>query len=218
MIQSSKVEKSKLSRGISMFSLILFLLLTALYIYYLRTGAAKEWLTSIRHLGFLGVVIGIIIQIIVNTLPVPGEFVSIFLIEVYGVVLGGLYTWIGGILGAILAFYLSRWLARPLIEPLAKPYLEKVDRWLQKKGDIGLLLIRFVPLVPYHFVNYASGLLRVNIKAFIWTTAIGILPFTITISSLYAGLRQGKMIPFMVGGGLFIMSAILSFFLRKKID
>jgi uncharacterized membrane protein YdjX (TVP38/TMEM64 family) len=92
-------------------------------------------------------------------------------------------------------------LARPLIEPLAKPYLGKVNRWLEKKGDIGLLIIRFVPLVPYHFVNYASGLLRVNIKTFLWTTAIGILPFTITITCLYAGLREGKLIPFIVGGG-----------------
>jgi uncharacterized membrane protein YdjX (TVP38/TMEM64 family) len=218
MKESNKVQPSPAVRHLSIGSLTLFLLLTGLYIYFLHTGAAKEWLASIRHLGFFGILLGIFIQTIVNAIPAPGEFVSIFLIEVYGAVAGGFYSWIGGILGAVLAYHLSNWIARPFIEPLAKPYLEKVDQWLQKQGDIGLLLIRFVPLVPYHFINYAAGILRVNIKAFIWTTALGILPFTISVSSLFAGLRYGRFLPFILGGVLFVLSFILSIILRRKME
>ncbi|MDR7002153.1 VTT domain-containing protein [Neobacillus niacini] len=215
---ASSNSKNRTARSLSIGSLIFFLLLTGIYLYFVHTGTAKVWLASIRHLGVFGILLGILIQTLVNVIPAPGEFVSVFLIELYGPVAGGLYSWIGGILGAVLAYHLSHWIARPIIEPLAKPYLEKIDRWLQKQGDLGLLFIRFVPLVPYHFINYAAGLLRVNRRAFIWTTALGILPYTISVSMLFAGLRYGKFLPFIVGGGLFILSSILSIVLRRKVD
>ncbi|MEH7548921.1 MULTISPECIES: TVP38/TMEM64 family protein [Bacillaceae] len=216
ILASNKGKKLLGARFLSMGSLIIFLLFTGLYIYFLHSGAAKIWLESVRNLGLFGIIIGILIQTVVNVIPAPGEFVSLFLIEIYGPVAGGIYSWIGGILGALLAYYLSNWIARPIIEPLAKPYLEKVQVWLQKQGDIGLLIIRFVPLVPYHFINYVSGILRVNIRAFTWTTSLGILPYTISVSCLFAGVRHGKLIPFMFGGGLFILSSVISIVMKKK--
>ncbi|GAA3312769.1 hypothetical protein GCM10020331_001290 [Ectobacillus funiculus] len=76
---------------------ILLTFFTGFYLYCLHTGTAKVWLESIHHLGLLGIVIGIIIQTFVNVIPVPGEFVSLFMIEIYGPVAGGIYSWIGGI-------------------------------------------------------------------------------------------------------------------------
>lgn len=217
MFLSLKLKKPT-ARTLSIGSLMIFLLLTGIYLYFVHTGAAKGWLESIRQLGVFGIVLGIMIQSVVNVIPAPGEFVSLFLIEIYGPVAGGFYSFIGGVLGAVLAYRLSDWIARPIIEPMAKPYLEKIDRWLKKRGDMGLLIIRFVPLVPYHFINYAAGILRVNKMSFIWTTALGILPYTITISSKFAGFRYGKFLPFIIGGGLFILSSILSIVLRRKMD
>lgn len=217
MFASYKFKKP-VARSLSIGSLIIFLLFTGIYLYFLHTGSAKVWLESIRHLGAFGILLGIMIQTVVNIIPVPGEFVSLFLIEIYGAVAGGFYSWIGGILGAVLAYHLSSWLARPLIESLANPYLIKIDRWLQQQGDIGLLILRFVPLVPYHFINYTAGILGVNRRAFIWTTALGILPYTISVSSLFAGVRYGRFIPFILGGGLFILSFILSIVLRRKMQ
>ncbi|OIK13016.1 hypothetical protein BIV60_15170 [Bacillus sp. MUM 116] len=217
MTEPFKLKKPT-ARTLSIGSLIFFSLLTGIYLYFVHTGAAKGWLESIRHLGVYGILLGIMIQTVVNIIPAPGEFVSIFLIQLYGPVAGGFYSFIGGVLGALLAYQLSNWIARPIIEPMAKPYLEKIDRWLQKRGDFGLLFIRFVPLVPYHFINYAAGILRVNKKAFIWTTALGILPYTISVSSIFAGLSFGKFLPFIIGGGIFIVSSVLSIVLRKKME
>jgi uncharacterized membrane protein YdjX (TVP38/TMEM64 family) len=215
-MEQTKLHASQYARFLSIGSLTLFLLLTGIYVYGIHTGTAKEWLSSIRHLGGYGIILGIIIQAMVNAIPAPGEFVSVFLIEIYGPVAGGFYSWIGGILGAFLAYHLSTWIARPMIEPLAKPYLKKADQWLQKQGKLGLLLIRFVPLVPYHFINYAAGILRVNKKAFIWTTAVGILPFTISVSILFAGFRSGGFFSFMLSAILFSLSFTVSVVLRRK--
>ncbi|MED4224583.1 VTT domain-containing protein [Neobacillus cucumis] len=218
MVDFYKKKQSFISRSLSIGSFLIFLLFIGLYIYCLHTGKAKIWFESIRNLGVIGILIGILIQALVNVIPVPGEFISLFLIGIYGPVEGGFYSWTGGTLGAVLAYYLSNWIARPIIEPLAKPYMDKINRWLSKQGNIGLLLIRFVPLVPYHFINYSAGLLRVNIRAFIWTTALGILPYTIIVSSLFAGVRHGRLIPIMIGGGLFILSSVFSVVMKKRMN
>ncbi|WP_419881989.1 TVP38/TMEM64 family protein [Peribacillus sp. B-H-3] len=213
------IQKKPLAiRSLSTGGLVFFLVFTGLYLYSLHTGTAKVWLQSIHHLGVFGIILGIIIQTIVNVIPVPGEFVSLFLIEIYGPLAGGFFSWLGGILGAILAYHLSSWIARPLLEPMANSYLAKTDQWLQKRGDFGLLIIRFIPLVPYHFINYSAGILRADKKAFIWTTALGILPYTISVSTLFAGVRHGKWIPFLIGIGLFIFLSILTMVLKRKMD
>src|SRR4051812_321550 len=96
-LKSYMEKKSLTARSLSIGSMVFFLLFTGFYFYCIHTGIAKVWLESIRHLGILGIVIGIIIQTFVNVIPVPGEFVSLFLIEIYGPVAGGIYSWIGGI-------------------------------------------------------------------------------------------------------------------------
>lgn len=96
-------------------------------------------------------------QSIVNILPVPGEFISIALMEIYGPIWGGVYSWIGGVLGAVGALYVTKWIAKPFFSKLAQPFLQRVEEFTKRHETFGLLLIRFVPLVPYHFVNYAFG-------------------------------------------------------------
>lgn len=216
VVKSNKLPASRTSLYVSIGSLIIFLLLIGIYIYLLHTAVMKEWLASIRNLGVLGRVVTIFVQTLIDTVPVPGEFISIFLIELYGPVAGGIYSWIGGTLGAILAYHLSTWIARPVMEPLTRTYLKKVDKWMKKYGVMGLLIVRLVPIIPYHLINYAAGILRVNKKVFIWTTAIGIIPYTIAVSSLYSGLRHGSLVPLIFGVVIFAISVMVSFVLRRK--
>ncbi|TVY09169.1 TVP38/TMEM64 family protein [Paenibacillus cremeus] len=202
-------------RWISVIGLLLIGGMIAYYIYLLRIGEAQRLMSSIRHFGYSGILIGIVFQAMVNILPVPGEFTSIALMEIYGPVMGGVYSFIGGIIGALGGLYLSRWVAKPFFSALAAPYVAKVEEWLKKREQLGLLLIRFIPLVPYHFVNYAAGLLDVNIWAFTWTTALGILPYTIAMSGIYAGVRQGSLLWGAVGGGIFLILAGIGWMVRR---
>jgi uncharacterized membrane protein YdjX (TVP38/TMEM64 family) len=45
----------------------------------------------------------VLLQTAANILPVPGEFISIILMEIYGPIWGGVYSWIGGLAGAVAA-------------------------------------------------------------------------------------------------------------------
>jgi uncharacterized membrane protein YdjX (TVP38/TMEM64 family) len=186
------------------------------YIYLIHTRQIQPLLEHIRHLGFTGVILGIFLKTIVNIFPVPGEFMSVFLMEVYGAAWGGFYSWLGGIFGAIFAMYFTRWMARPLLEHFALPFLQKVESFIQNRETFGLLVMRFVPIVPYHLVNYAAGLFRVRLWGFAWTTAVGILPFTVAMSGMYAGVRHGSITWGIIGGVIFILLVAIGWFFRKR--
>lgn len=203
-------------RYISIIGLVLIGGIVAYYIYLLRIGEAQRLMNSIRHLGYPGILMGIILQAIVNVLPVPGEFTSIALMEIYGPVWGGVYSFLGGIIGAVAAMYLTRWIAKPFFGEMVKPYIDKVEEWVKERETFGMLLIRFIPLVPYHFVNYAAGLLKVKFWVFVWTTALGILPYTIAMSGLYAGVRHGSLKWGIFGGLIFLGLTGISWTAKRR--
>jgi uncharacterized membrane protein YdjX (TVP38/TMEM64 family) len=211
-----KQKKTKSTRYISIISILVISLLIGYYIYLLHSGEAQRVVKSIRNLGIFGILVGIIIQSFANIIPVPGEFISVILMEIYGPFWGGIYSWLGGVIGAIGALYLTKWIAKPFFGKLAQPFLQKMDEYIKKQETLGLLLIRFVPLVPYHFVNYAAGLLDVKIWGFIWTTGIGILPYTIAMSGIYAGVRHGSLIWGIIGGCVIIVLMGISWYVKKR--
>jgi uncharacterized membrane protein YdjX (TVP38/TMEM64 family) len=204
------------TRYISILGVLVIAGAIACYVYLLHIGEAQRLLKSVRDFGIPGVLLGILIQTAVNMLPVPGEFTSIVLMEIYGPVWGGIYSWIGGVAGAIGGLYITRWIAKPFFGKMAQPFLQRVEQLIAEREALGLLVMRFVPFVPYHFVNYAAGLLNVKLLGFVWTTALGILPYTVAVSGIYAGLRKGSMIWGIVGGGIFVVLMGISWFAKRK--
>jgi uncharacterized membrane protein YdjX (TVP38/TMEM64 family) len=203
-------------RLIKLLSLFIIACFTGYYIYLVHTGEAQILLNQIRNLGVLGSFIGIAMQTLANILPVPGEFISIALMEIYGPVLGGLLAWIGGVAGAVGALCLTKWIAKSFFSSMAKPYLDKMEQFMNKRGNMGLLLIRFVPLVPYHLVNYAAGVLNVRFWSFVWTTAIGIAPFHIAMSCIFAGVRNGSWIWGTAGIGVAALLVCVGWYLSSN--
>jgi uncharacterized membrane protein YdjX (TVP38/TMEM64 family) len=203
--------------GIALAGAVVALLFIGLYLYGLHTGKIRILLDAIRPLGIWGVLLGIVVLTVVNVLPLPGEFITLFLMEIYGAWQGTFYSWIAGVLGAIAALYLTRWLARPLAERLAGPVIQKVNAWIEKRETIGLLSLRLIPLIPYHLVNYAAGVLRVRAWPYIWTTALGILPFHLAVGGIYAGIRQGALVWGVAGGVLFVILLALGWAFKKKL-
>lgn len=191
------------------------LLLVVAYLAVLHAGGAHHFLHSVRRLGLLGVVLGVGLLTVLSVIPVPGEFVSIFLLQAYGVLWGTAFSWLGAMLGAVLALFAARSLARPLITRTTDRYLQQIEPWLLRRGAVGLLVVRLLPMVPYHLVNYVAGVLRVPFWPFLWTTALGILPFQLALAGVYSGLRYGSVITGVLGAIVFSVMALLGWRLRR---
>lgn len=106
----------------------------------------------------------------------------------FGVLGGGMITVVGATIGATALFLAARTgLGNPL-RARAGPAMRKIEAEFQENAWSYLLFLRLVPLFPFWMVNLALAFLGVELKTFVITTMIGIIPGTFVYASLGNGL------------------------------
>ena len=106
----------------------------------------------------------------------------------FGTLSGGMITVVGATIGATGLFLAAR---TGLGEPLrarASPAVRKIEAEFRENSWSYLLFFRLVPIFPFWMVNLALAFLGVELKAFVITTMIGIIPGTFVYASLGNGL------------------------------
>ena len=106
----------------------------------------------------------------------------------FGTLSGGVITVVGATLGATVLFLAAR---TGLGEPLrarAGPAMKKIEVEFHENAWSYLLFLRLVPLFPFWMVNLALAFLGVELRIFVATTMIGIIPGTFVYASLGNGL------------------------------
>nr|NNM89941.1 TVP38/TMEM64 family protein [Bacilli bacterium] len=171
----------------------------------------------IQSFGMFGVVVAILLMALLCIIPVPAEFLIIVLMGMYGVYWGIFYSWIGSMIGAVIAMYVTRWLGQARVRRLfTEQRQQQIDQWISRRGTLGLLALRFAPFVPYHVLNYVAGLMNIRLWPFLWTTALGLIPFYIGMGGVFLGLSHGIVT---AGIAVVVVLAVLgfvSYLLRKR--
>jgi uncharacterized membrane protein YdjX (TVP38/TMEM64 family) len=86
------------------------------------------------------------------------------------------YTNMGATAGAVIIFILTRYLIGGRLQSRFRDKLEKFNREIEKNGPNYLLTLRFIPLFPFWMINMLSGLTKIPLVTFAWTTSLGIIP------------------------------------------
>ena len=109
---------------------------------------------------------------------------------IWGWALGGVYSMIGGLLGAMASFYLGRFVGEGMLEKfgrLGRVVAKQVDH----AGFRSLLVLRFIPGIPFAVMNYGAGVAGVRVRDFVGATVLGIIPpmfvFTYCADALFNG-------------------------------
>jgi len=141
------------------------------------------------HYG-LSVAFFIAVYILVTALSIPGAVVlTIGGGFLFGTVISTIYIDIGATTGATLAFLSARYLLGNRIQEKYQGQLKKFNEEFDKNGSHYLFSIRLIPVFPFFLINFLSGLTKIPIKTFIWTTALGIIPGTMIFA--FAGRQIG---------------------------
>jgi uncharacterized membrane protein YdjX (TVP38/TMEM64 family) len=109
---------------------------------------------------------------------------------------GLLFGWLGGALaavfgatsGATVIFLIARTAAGDLLAAKAGPMLRKLQQGFQQNALSYMLFLRLVPAFPFWLVNLAPALFDVPLRTYLIGTFIGIIPGTLAIASVGAGL------------------------------
>lgn len=168
---------------------------------FFRIDRHNQVSMAIQGWGAWGIVLSVLLMAAFCVIPVPSEFLMVMNMKVFGVWWGIFYTWIGAMLGAVAVFYVARSMGARLLEAfISEERLQQVNDWIGRKGALGLLLARLVPL-PFIVVNYAAGVLRsVKTWEYIWTTGVGLLPYDVGAALVFLGLSTRYTIWLAVGG------------------
>lgn len=172
-------------------------------------------LESIRDLiagyGPWGPLAAIVLYVLHSFVPFPAQVLTLAIGAVFGPVWGTVVAWVAAMAGALVAFCVARLGGRPLAErfmPAAQ--LARFDYWVERYGTTALLILRFMPVVPFNLINYAAGLTPVSLGTFLWTTGVGILPITLLSVLAADQLAQGNTAGLWLMGALILLSGTVA--------
>jgi uncharacterized membrane protein YdjX (TVP38/TMEM64 family) len=91
----------------------------------------------------------------------------------FGPFLSALYICIAETINAFILFYLSRFLGRGYVEKNLSEKYRRLDNKLGKISLFWLFVFRAAPLLPYRFLDLASGLTGIRFKKYLIAVVFG---------------------------------------------
>jgi uncharacterized membrane protein YdjX (TVP38/TMEM64 family) len=150
--------------------------------------------------------------------PLPSFLVAIANAMVYGVVLGGLLTFVTALAAAAVCFGIARLIGRPgVVRIISVESLEKMDGFMERRGLLAVFLARLIPFINPDVVSYAAGVTGIRWLPFLLAIAAGSVPATVFYSVVGAAAIEST--PWVVGmvvASTFVPIILLVIF-RKKL-
>lgn len=129
------------------------------------------------------------VYIAFTALMIPGAlWITIAGGFLFGLVGGTAATAVGATLGATVLFLVARTSLGQPLRNRAGPFLQKLESGFQENPFSYMLTLRFLPVVPFPVANIAPALLGANLRDYVITTAVGILPGVLAYTWIGSGL------------------------------
>ena len=153
----------------------------------------NQILLSLADLGYFGIALGLMIEIIPSeiVLSYGGFMISLGTI---GWPLAIVAAVIGGLFSQLFLYWFARYGGRPLILKYGKyvliseHHLDLAERWFLKYGQGVIFGARFIPVVR-HAISIPAGLAKMDQTKFSLYTVLAIIPWSILF--LYLGETLG---------------------------
>lgn len=149
----------------------------------------KTILEFLSQLGYLGIALGLMIEIIPSeiVLGYGGYMISQGHLNFFGSVIAGT---IGGTIAQLFLYWAGYYGGRPFLEKygkyvlIKKKHIDVAEQWFQKYGAGVIFSARFIPVVR-HAISIPAGIAKMSAAKFTLYTVAAIIPWTILF--LYLG-------------------------------
>ncbi|WMJ80166.1 TVP38/TMEM64 family protein [Clostridium sp. MB40-C1] len=149
-------------------------------------------------------------------LVIPSAMLSIASGILFGPIKGFTINMIGFFISGTLAFMLSRFLGKEFVDKMLKGKALSLNQNMEKKGFKILFLLRLPPVLPYDPLSYACGLTKINYKAFIFASLLGVVPETLCYSFMGENILNPLSPKFIIPLIVIIIATLLSGIAFKK--
>lgn len=184
------------------------------------TITIEKFKEKIDSFGIWGPVIYIVLYVLRPLILFPAAIFSASAGVIWGLE-GLIYLLIGANLSAAAEFFFARYAAREAVQKIVKGRAEQLDKAIERRGFVTVLLIRLIPNVAWDIQNLALGLTKVKFRDYFLATFIGILPASFALvyfgASFISVLTNPKHFwKIIVAIALFVGVYFLQQFLRQR--
>jgi uncharacterized membrane protein YdjX (TVP38/TMEM64 family) len=131
---------------------------------------------AVRDVGPAAPLAFVVLYVVFTLALAPGSALTIAGGVLFGPLMGGALSVVGGAIGATLSFLAGRRLGRSDVEELAGDRAQTLDRWLHHNAIIAIAVVRIIPGVPYSLLNYAAGVTGMHTRDYVIGSAVGLVP------------------------------------------
>ncbi len=108
----------------------------------------------------------------------------------FGTWIGGAISILGGTLGAFVIFLIAKFFFLDFIKNKFLNKYSYIENYFNKNDLELMMLIRIIPAIPFFLQNLILAGLGANNKKFIYTTSIGLAPWSFIFGSIGQGLEE----------------------------
>lgn len=176
-------------------ALLLAAAFVALWFSPLRDQLTRENVRAfVEHLRGLwyGPIVFILVFALGCIFAAPASVFCIAAGFIWGWALGGTYAFIGGLTGAIASFFVARFVGEGLLARFGKVG-QMVARQVNHAGFRSLLVLRYIPGIPFAVLNYGAGVAGVRFRDYVPATILGIIPPMFVFAYCADALFNGTM-------------------------
>jgi uncharacterized membrane protein YdjX (TVP38/TMEM64 family) len=149
-----------------------------------------EAIRSVREVPALPVLF-VVAYALAATIGLPATVFTLAGGAIFGTGLGSVLNWAGATLGASGAYALARAVGGDAVHGILGRHAAKLDSLTQRAGFATVFRLRLIPLVPFNALNFAAGLAPVPFRAYVLSTALGIIPGTVVYTYFADSLIMG---------------------------
>jgi uncharacterized membrane protein YdjX (TVP38/TMEM64 family) len=150
---------------------------------------------------------------------------------VAGLVFGGwwgpVWATLGSLAGAVAGYLVARHLYSGFVTRADPTRFQLLMARAEKGGWRMVAMVRLLPLIPHSLTNYAFGLTRVSLMAYVIGSLLGQLPLTIAYADLGAaggqamlggtGWQSGLLWPTLIGLAMLGLSLLVPLIARRRL-
>jgi uncharacterized membrane protein YdjX (TVP38/TMEM64 family) len=109
----------------------------------------------------------------------------------FGTVTGAALNWLGATLGATGTYLLARLVGGDALRGLLGAQAARLDLFAGSAGFGTLFRLRLVPVIPFNALSLTAALAGIGLRPYVFATALGILPGTLTYTYFAGSLVGG---------------------------
>jgi uncharacterized membrane protein YdjX (TVP38/TMEM64 family) len=109
----------------------------------------------------------------------------------FGTVTGSALNWLGATIGATGTYLLARLVGGDALRGLLGAQAARLDLFAGSAGFGTLFRLRLVPVIPFNALSLTAALAGIGLRPYVFATALGILPGTLTYTYFAGSLVGG---------------------------